>query len=147
MGMGLCCKHVYDTFSGSDAVTENNTLRAFAEMGDPLEKELATHSSTPAEMLPRTEEPGGPEPRSGKESDTTEQLSTHTHSVRIAMKKRAPSNTHWTELLQYLLCLTHSWVFCFYKNIYLLCCALFAHAGSSVFVMETLSCSIWDLVA
>ena len=77
----------------------------------------------------------GQSPRSGKESDTTEQLSTHTHSVRIAMKKRAPSDTHWTEILQYLLCLTHSWVFCFYKNIYLLGCALFAHAGSSVFVM------------
>ena len=47
-------------------------------MGDPLEEELATHSSTPAEILPWTEEPGGPEPRSGKESDTTEQLSAHT---------------------------------------------------------------------
>ena len=28
---------------------------------DPLEKEMATHSSTPAWGIPRVEEPGGPQ--------------------------------------------------------------------------------------
>ena len=32
-GLGLWRKHVYGTFSGSDAVTENITHRAFAKMG------------------------------------------------------------------------------------------------------------------
>ena len=40
---------------------------------DPLEKEMATHSSVLAWRIPRTEESGGP--RGCKESDTTEQLS------------------------------------------------------------------------
>ena len=42
---------------------------------DPLEKELATHSSILAWRNPGTEEPGGLESRGGhKESDTTEQI-------------------------------------------------------------------------
>ena len=40
---------------------------------DPLEKEMATPSSTPAWKIPWTEEPGSPWGR--QESDTTEQLS------------------------------------------------------------------------
>ena len=39
---------------------------------DPLEKEMATHSSILAWRIPRTEEPGGYSPWSQKESDTTE---------------------------------------------------------------------------
>ena len=39
---------------------------------DPLEKELATHSSVLAWRIPWTEEPGGP--WGGRESDTTERL-------------------------------------------------------------------------
>ena len=39
---------------------------------DPLEKELATHSSILAWRIPWTEEPG--RPWSSKESDMTEQL-------------------------------------------------------------------------
>ena len=39
---------------------------------DPLEKEMATHSSILAWRIPWTEEPGG--------SDTTERLHTHTHT-------------------------------------------------------------------
>ena len=42
---------------------------------DPLEKEMATHSSILAWKIPWTEEPGGP--RGHKESDTTEQLHFH----------------------------------------------------------------------
>ena len=43
---------------------------------DPLEKEMATHSSVPAWRIPWTEDPGGLCPRGCKESDTTEWLST-----------------------------------------------------------------------
>ena len=40
---------------------------------DPLEKEMATHSSVLAWRIPWTEEPGGlHSPGGGKESDTTE---------------------------------------------------------------------------
>ena len=39
---------------------------------DPLEKEMATHSSTLAWRIPWTEEPGGLQSTGGKESDTTE---------------------------------------------------------------------------
>ena len=39
---------------------------------DPLEKEMATHSSTLASKIPWTKEPGSP--WGCKESDTTEQL-------------------------------------------------------------------------
>ena len=44
---------------------------------DPLEKELATHSSILAWRIPWTEEPGGLQSMGRKESDVTEQL-THT---------------------------------------------------------------------
>ena len=44
---------------------------------DPLEKEMATHSSTLAWKIPWTEEPGGLSPWGRKELDTTEQLHFH----------------------------------------------------------------------
>ena len=44
---------------------------------DPLEKEMATHSSTLAWKIPWTEEPGGPQSMGVAESDTTEQLHFH----------------------------------------------------------------------
>ena len=47
---------------------------------DPLEKEMAIHSSILAWRIPWTEEPGGYSPWSCKESDTTEQW-THTQKV------------------------------------------------------------------
>jgi len=41
--------------------------------GDPVEEEMATHSSVPGWKIPWTEEPGGPRsPQDHKESDTTE---------------------------------------------------------------------------
>ena len=46
---------------------------------DPLEKELATLSSTLAWRIPWTEEPGGLQSMGSQESDTTEQL-THTQN-------------------------------------------------------------------
>ena len=39
---------------------------------DPLEKEMATHSSIIAWRIPWTEEPGGYNPWGHKESETTE---------------------------------------------------------------------------
>ena len=45
---------------------------------DSLEKEMATHSKTLAQKIPRKEEPGaGYCPGGRKESDTTEQLHFH----------------------------------------------------------------------
>ena len=41
---------------------------------DPLEKEMATHSSTLAWKIPWTEEPGSYSPWGHKELDTTERL-------------------------------------------------------------------------
>ena len=45
--------------------------------GDPLEKEMATHSSILAWRIPWTEEPGRLQSMGSQESDTTERL-THT---------------------------------------------------------------------
>ena len=39
---------------------------------DPLEKEMATHSSIPAWRIPWAEEPGGLQSKGCKESDMTE---------------------------------------------------------------------------
>ena len=41
---------------------------------DPLEKEMAIHSSTLAWKIPWTEEPDAPQPMGSKESDATERL-------------------------------------------------------------------------
>ena len=52
---------------------------------DPLEKQMATHSSILAWRIPWTEEPGGLHSRGRKESDTTEQLSSlhYGHLLRL----------------------------------------------------------------
>ena len=44
---------------------------------DPLEKEMATHSSIIAWRIPWTEEPGGLQSTGCKELDTTERLHYH----------------------------------------------------------------------
>ena len=44
---------------------------------DPLEKEMATHPSILARIIPWTEEPGELQSKGLKESDTTERLSIH----------------------------------------------------------------------
>ena len=46
---------------------------------DPLEKEMATHSSILAWRTPWTEELGGLQSAGRKQSDTTEQLHFHFH--------------------------------------------------------------------
>ena len=45
---------------------------------DPLEKEMATHSSIPAWKIPSTEEPGGLQSMWSQELDMTECTYTHT---------------------------------------------------------------------
>ena len=54
--------------------TMRETLVQSLGWEDPLEKEMATHSSTLAWKIPWTEEPGSYSPWGRKESDTTEQL-------------------------------------------------------------------------
>ena len=44
---------------------------------DPLEEGMAAHSRVLAWEIPWTEEPAGLQPMGGKESEMTEQLSTH----------------------------------------------------------------------
>ena len=46
-------------------------------LGGSLEKEMAAHSSTLAWRIPWTEEPGGLQPRGGKELDMTERLNSY----------------------------------------------------------------------
>ena len=46
---------------------------------DPLEKEMATHSSILAWRIPWMDEPGGLQSTGRKESDTTERLHFHFH--------------------------------------------------------------------
>ena len=48
------------------------TWAQFLGRKDPLEKEMAIHSSILAWKIPRTEEPGGLQSMGSQESDTTE---------------------------------------------------------------------------
>ena len=50
------------------------TLVRSLDREDPVEKEIATHSSTLAWRIPLTEETGGYSPWGRKELDTTERL-------------------------------------------------------------------------
>ena len=50
---------------------------------DPLEEEMATHSSIPAWRIPRKEEPGRLQPMGLQESDTTEQLNQQPMGVEL----------------------------------------------------------------
>ena len=61
---------------------------------DPLEKEMATHSSILAWRIPWTEEPDRG-PRGRKESDTTEQLHSLTHSIPTYPLISNVKTTHW----------------------------------------------------
>ena len=47
---------------------------------DPLEQEMATHSSILAWKISWTEEPGGLQSMGSQESNTTERLRRHTHA-------------------------------------------------------------------
>ena len=63
-------EEVYKSFE-KDFVFFKTQVRSLG-WEDPLEKEMATHSSTLAWRIPWTEEPGGLQPRGCRELDTTE---------------------------------------------------------------------------
>ena len=54
---------------------------------DPLEKEMATHSSILAWRIPWTEEPVRQQSVGLQESDTTEQLNTYIHKSTKFLKR------------------------------------------------------------
>ena len=59
---------------------------------DPLEKEMATHSSTLAWKFPWTEEPGRLQSMGRQKSDTTERLHFHVLSLSEKTKQRTKQN-------------------------------------------------------
>ena len=78
-----------ETSDGKESTCNAGDLDLIPGLGRSPEKGMATHSSTLAWEIPRTEKPGRLRPRSHKESDMTEQLSytntnTHTHSKQCA---------------------------------------------------------------
>ena len=75
---------------------------------DPLEKEMATHSSTLAWKIPWMEEPGGYSPWGCKESDTTERL--HFTSAMDKQSCLWISLIRFLELLVSIFCSKHLWI-------------------------------------
>ena len=69
---------------------------------DPLEKEMATHSSVLAWRIPWTEEPGGLQSMGHKESDTPERLHFHFHLFKraflVAQMVKNPPMTQETQV-------------------------------------------------
>ena len=67
----------------------------FLSPEDPLEKEVATHSSILAWKIPWTEEPGGLQAMGSKESDMTERLN-HRHHLResLSINEKMQLQTH-----------------------------------------------------
>ena len=55
---------------------------------DPLEEEMAAHSNILARKIPRTEESNALQTMSGKQSDTTELLSTGLEALDITPSRR-----------------------------------------------------------
>ena len=62
---------------------------------DPLEKEMATHSSIPAWRIPWTEEPGGLQSGSHKKSDTTITFTFYSQWSREGSKAQGMPIRHW----------------------------------------------------
>ena len=63
---------------------------------DPLEKEMATHSSILAWRIPWTEELGGLQSTGRKESDTTERLHFTFSKLNICVKVGTDGWVDWT---------------------------------------------------
>ena len=58
-------------FSGKDSACNARDMGSILGGEDPLEKEIATHSSIHAWEIPRTEEPGGLQSMGSQRLDTT----------------------------------------------------------------------------
>ena len=58
-----------------------------------LEKEMATHSSIPAQRIPWTEEPGGPQSMGRTELDTTERLALDSETEALLSLSAHTSHT------------------------------------------------------
>ena len=88
----------------------------FLGQEDPLEKEMATHSSIPAWRIPWTEEPGGLQSTGSQESDTTGRLNHHHHlSICLWIYHHGHESEHTCHsksfpapLVIYLFCTTSS---------------------------------------
>ena len=83
----------------------------FLSWEDPLEKEMATHSSILAWRIPWTEEPEGCSPWGHRESDATEHTHTHTADLQCCVSFRC--TTKW---VSYIYTYMHSF-FRFYAHI------------------------------
>ena len=64
---------------------------------DPLEEEMATHSSVLAWKIPWTEEPGGLQSR-GSQSDTTEHAHMRTLTVQVKRRNNCHARMHPCEV-------------------------------------------------
>ena len=77
------CISTYINISVSSVGTESacnaGTHVQFLDQEDPMEKEMATHSSILAWRIPWTEEPGGLQSMGSQEPDMTERLNHHHH--------------------------------------------------------------------
>ena len=66
-------------FDGRESACSEGDLGLIPGLGDPLEKEMATHFSILAGQSPWTEEPGGLQSMGSQESHTAE----HRHTLKI----------------------------------------------------------------
>ena len=83
----------------SPPATQETWVRSLSRE-DPLDEEMATHSSILAWRIPRTAEPGGGYSLQGlKESDTTEHIHTRTYT-HIHMWSLAQGDTQWVVILR-----------------------------------------------
>ena len=67
--------------AGKECACNAGDLDSISGSGRPLEKEMGTHASTVAWGISWTEEPGRLQSMGSQDSDTTERLSTHTHTL------------------------------------------------------------------
>ena len=78
MGINDLTEHKgFALLNGKESLADAGDMALILGWNDPLEGEMATHSSILAWVIPWTEEPGGYSQWHCKESDTTDQLSTH----------------------------------------------------------------------
>ena len=82
------------------AMQETQQMRVLSlGQEDPLEKEMATHSSILAWETPWTEEPGGLQPK-GQQSHTQWNTHTHTHTQDVNIRENWTLPATFTFFLQ-----------------------------------------------